>query len=111
MLHREAPLPTLHPDPGRMPSTSNTTTRAHSLPPNQRGKGNSMPIITIFEQNMPPALLPPMPLEDFKQKSTTILDRTKRNNKQSVGGCVWFEGQKMNTFRERDHLPAAILDI
>ena len=72
MLHREAPPPTLRPDPRRPASGVYPMGRDRSPPPNQRGKGNSTPIITIFEQNMPPALPPPMPLEDFKQQSTTI---------------------------------------
>ena len=72
MLHCEAPPPTLRPDPRRPASGVYPMERDRSPPPNQRGKGNSTPIITIFEQNMPPALPPPMPLEDFKQQSTTI---------------------------------------
>ena len=72
MLHREAPPPTLRPDSRRLASGVYPMGRDRSPPPNQRGEGNSTPLITIFELNMPPTLPPPMPLDVSKQQSTTI---------------------------------------
>ena len=97
MLHREAP-PTLWPELRRPASGVYPLARDRPPPPSSCGKGNSTP---ITQKNMPPTLQLPMLMVTSKQQSTRI-GPLKHNNKQSVGGCAWFEGRGMNTPRGRD---------